>query len=318
MKYNSQFNKLGLSLIELLLVTALSAIILSSLALTLRFILQSRQIVENTVSFGSRVTLLQTQFDRDFAGVVVPVPSEATVTTTTTTTPQQAQQTDKPKAANETQKKANRTANREEKKEEEKAQLVFYASVQGKDLEKLSFVTDNSIAALVSSAVEKTLPHVVRVIYHLVPDNRHAGSFILLREERADLGKSFLEGDKESSKRYELIDGIAHLSLTYGFVIVEEQKKGEQKQPEQKEQKRINTTAAWQPGKKEKLPPFPHFIKMELSLWDSAYRKQQKYILYFEQLLSVERKKEQQQSSTSRPARPLRQQAPPKLTMSRT
>jgi hypothetical protein len=293
----------GVSIVELLLVITLTSIIMTGLLVVLQQSFKLRNTIDSTVSFRTRIAVIQEQFTRDFLGLTVPVFS-VEMASAAENEKKETEQKESPEAAPAQEK--------EGQKEKSKEKIVFYASSRdNNNLDMVSFITLNSLSARLDQAVGTPATYIARVIYRLLPDERRPNSFTLFREERADLNKQF-DKVQQGSRMYEVASGIAQLSLVYVFVIEEEVKAGAAGAKEkEKQQKKIENMHIWQPTKDKKLPLFPHYIKMDLSLWSRDFKKQEKVTLYFELPLDSDKKLFEKQAAKSE-QQPKQQTVPPK------
>lgn len=122
---------------------------------------------------------------------------------------------------------------------------VFFASQKDDNLELLTFITNNPLLLQASSAPVK----MVRIVYRLIPakkeNKKEEQSYILTRQELADI--TFDPTDKESkqekneasqeARAYEVVDGILSCKLLFKPRKQEDgQKEEDSKTKEQKEQ----------------------------------------------------------------------------------
>lgn len=262
--------KHGFTLIELLVVLTLTAFLLPMLFTSLYQCTEFKKRVDTLVDIHMRIGVAANQLEKDLMGAFVPV------------------QADKKDA---------------EKKEIEK---IFFSVHKDKQLQTLSFISNNPVQAYVGQKVGKIKPKIVRTHYTIQPEEDHPSSYILMRQESEDL-------DAESYKDYkkilptELLHGIKSFSCVFTACI--EKKKEDKKQLDaqateqsQKPDYEYKIVSEWSSEKKESektnstpWPLIPCRVVCTIVLWDIDYTQEHKYTVIADILIDDAIAKQEQQ-----------------------
>jgi type II secretory pathway component PulJ len=272
----------GYFLLELLLSTAISTILLSALFVTLYQMNRSKKNIDIVISRSIRASLIQQQLQRDIMGVFVPV---------TTSSVQKEEKEEAETPAKPGEQKNAPTAQAEQtnpKASSEKTSIekIFFSKNKGANLETLTFITNNPMPVYWNDKAGKAQPKIVRVVYRLQPDPVRRGSFILLRQEGDDLQYASydpgLPTEKQKFRLYEVVDGVKNFSAVYYYVPLEKkeptnpgQKPSEQKKPVKKE---LKTVKEWLQqkediGQQAGRPEIPRYVEIKVVLWDTTYQR---------------------------------------------
>jgi prepilin-type N-terminal cleavage/methylation domain-containing protein len=300
----------GISLIEMLVVLAISSVLLTGLMMMLEQMMRAQQSTDNSTSLRMRVATLEHRLQEDLSGIFVPVFGQKAA----------------PKSPAATQKGApTATPNQSPAAEpQQKEIVVFYAAQSEQALSVLSFITNNSALAQLAESLGKLQSRMARVTYSLVPDRRHAQSYRLVRQEIADITIPFDPTHTQLPKdAYEVINGIASFSATFDFIVDDDKKTASETTaaavPKKGSAKKVKTVTSWDKEKEGDLPMLPRFIKVKLQLWSLNYKS--KYTTYFyfeipEHILAAQApNKEEQQRKLPVPAKPSPLPQQPKMPL---
>lgn len=238
----------GFVLVELLLATLLAGLIGVVIFSAFYQTNLSVNVADNIIDVYSKASLLQHQLEKDLIGVCIPV--EATL-------------------SNEKDKEQEKI----KEKERQPFTKLFFSSHRDGKFSLLTFITNDPLRIYWDAKVGKATPNIARVVYRLVESKERKGSYVLLRQESPKLFfDAFTEGASATSIRaYELIDGIKELSIFYG-VIREDKEKKETREKTSKEYKIVNE---WDTDKikeqQDVTRMIPNFVKLTIVLWDDRY-----------------------------------------------
>lgn len=282
-------NKLGFTLVEVLLASAIAAIMTGLLFMVVRQLNSSVPVIDRRADIYEKAAIVNAQLERDLSGVTAPNEFYA----------RQKLAKDKQEQSPTEQKKGEeQKKNEEEKKTKEKQEStqpadqtpkkplekIFYSTNKEGMLDQLSFITTNPLQIYWGKS-GSAKPRIARVIYSLqeekkLKDNAKK-SYRLVRQESPILDWDQFKSD-QSIKEYTLADNIKSLTVEYSAIIV----------PQDKEAKPTQTEAAKAPVKKEiekkkdwagkveeqnegskKLPLTPGLAQFEIALWDQRQQR---------------------------------------------
>jgi len=239
----------GFILIEVLLASALAAIIGVLLLASFDQINKSVMSVDSLIDVHSRATLVGRQMEHDIAGAFIPLED---------------------------------TKNYVEK-EDEKApssvpeqktlDKIFYGSSRDGQLNILTFITNNPLQVYWSDDIGQAKPCIVRVVYRLEHDgiekDPKKNSYKLMRQESTNLEFGDFSKDATSSIRaYELARDIKKLSISY---------KARSSDKDSDTQQKVDT--AWE-GDEGEYEDLPAMVTIALTLWHTGKRRDTTYTFY--------------------------------------
>lgn len=263
--------KQGFSLIELSIGLFLSSLI--GTALYNAFFVTNRvvSISDNFITTDVRAALIENQFEKDFAGVIIPDETEIVQTTTS-------------KKASED--KENQAASQEKKEEQPKkkpTEKIFYAENDKDDrLQLLTFITNNPIKVYEKATNTSSKSRVVRVVYRLVADEENQQSFTLMRQESHELDfKAYDPKATKSIRGFELASGIKSIQFEYMYPVKKEAKQefsnsaqGQTQEKQKPEFKKIKNWNVESKDEKQDQPKIPEFIQCTCEFWDNKHSEE--------------------------------------------
>ena len=224
-----KFAVAGFSMLEIIMVMAVSAIIMTCLFDIYNQTARNMARVERFVFEDTQILTLKNRFGKDVAGLSAIWFKQAELEVML--------------AAQE---------KKEAPKDFKKRSFYFYSTNKGEQFELLTFITTNALRSY-----GKVFDRFVRVVYKLEVDPAHEGLFRLMRKEIAPATEFIDEKALGTGKFYELIGGIKSLEITYQLVDrvelnkqfrASKMKKDDTAQDDQKETKQvIRTVKKWTP-----------------------------------------------------------------------
>ncbi len=258
--------KSGIILIDVLIGTAIAALIgtilTSAWFQTNRFSLA----IDESISLYTRATLLHHQLEHDITGAFAPMAFEIH------TTP-----SDKEVEQNETK---TTQADKKKKKEIEK---IFYGINKDGKLDTLTFITNNPLQVYWGKTAGKPKARIARVVYKLEQDQEQKDSYNLYRQEGQELDFTAYKKDAPKSiRRYEFIRGIKDFTVEY---IVQEIKAEDKEKTTEEQPVTYKTYKEWKEEDKEKneksdtqRPPIPNMVRVTGMLWNERYKKETSFM----------------------------------------
>jgi type II secretory pathway component PulJ len=240
--------KNGFVLVELLLATLLAGLIGVVIFSAFYQTNLSMNVADNIIDIYSKASLLQHQLEKDLVGVCIPI--EATLS-----------------------HKKNKEQETVKEKEQQPFTKLFFSSYRNGMFTLLTFITNDPLRIYWDAKVGKATPNIARVVYRLVESREKKGSYVLLRQESSQLFfDAFQEGvSVKLIRAYELINGIKELSVSYGGMREDKEKKDAQ----EKKSKEYKILSEWDADKiKEQqgiTRMIPNFVKLTILLWDDRY-----------------------------------------------
>ena len=230
--------KQGFTLIEIVLSVMASSILMIALFTSYYQVQKVSKSLENVMAVDDRASIFQLVFENDISGAFIP-------------NVQLLSSKDSKDAS------------------EARVEKVFYAAAAEEQLQELSFITCNSLLPTINFK-----PRIARVTYFIKDDINQAGYKILYRLQSANL--KYNSGEN-SSKKYEVIDGIKSLKLEYVFEVYEKEEENTEKEkagPEKadtakKKYKVVN--ALIEDTDEQKIPSY---ITIKLELWQDIRKEQ--------------------------------------------
>ena len=253
----------GVILLQII-IGAASASLVGTILITAWFQTNRAQAsVDDRIDIYDRAALLHHQMERDFFGAFAP-----DFITTTTATPPPAPSS-----------KPNVTPNKkaEQPAPEIALEKAFYATSNEHNAQVLSYITDNPLRIYDDGPTGAAKPRIARVVYRLEPDKEHKNSYILYRQEAAELEFNAYEANAPKPiRKYALVSGIKSLTIDYEYEV--EQKKDAAGQESQKKEKpEYKTVKEWVEVKADQekaLPSLPHALRMTVAFWDAAHKRE--------------------------------------------
>ncbi len=206
----------GFSVIELVMVMAISAILMTILLQIYNQVTRNMLRVERFVFEDTQILTLKNRFGKDLAGLSAVWFTQAEL---------QAKQTAR-----------NPTKTPESTTEKKKCSKYFYSVNKDKHLDTLTFVTTSAL-----QSYESVQSRFVRVLYKVEKDPTHEGLFRLMRKEITMPTENIDEENLKFGKFYQLVGGIKSVEMTYQLVDksalkkLESAKADKEKNPEEKQ-----------------------------------------------------------------------------------
>lgn len=184
----------GFSIIELMIVMAMSAIIMTCLLGIYNQVARNMQKIEQFVTSDMQLLALENRLGKDFAGL-----SSLWFT---------QEQIESKKNAE--QGKQSGTAETSEKKAKSQS---FYSKNKGDNLDLLTFMTTGALQSFGDNQ-----NRFVRVVYRVEQDPKNKGMFRLMRKELANPTEAIDESALKSGTYYQLVDGITSIVMSYTLI----------------------------------------------------------------------------------------------------
>ncbi len=277
--------KKGFILLEVLIASAIGAIISGMLVSSLFQAYRFRRTVDNLATLSLRIATVQRQFERDLAGAFIPV--EAQQNKNKKDKDKKAQDKEKKSGGSNSDKtlqdksqdKAKEGKGSDKKKQKKPLEKVFYSvnktGDKQKNLELLTCITNNPLQIFWSARSGRAKPKVARVVYKLAPEKGRTDSFVLMRQEGGALDFKAYGADAEKKIRaYPVLDGIKQITAQYTVTV---EKKDETKKKEKKVTREVKQFDTWgtkitEEKKESELPLVPHVVELRVVLWDTQFK----------------------------------------------
>ncbi len=288
----------GFILLEVLVSIMISSMIFMSLMGAVFQLSKARVIVDDSIDVYSRVSTIMGLMEQDFGGATIPVQADL---------PNDKKQGEQPEPKKETPKEGGKKEEQPQEKtassKEEKTQPIkniFYSTLKNNDTHLVSCITNNPTAIYWSDRAGKAKARIARVVYTLVPDPARKESFLLKRQEGAQLELDlYTNPEKSVARAYEVAEGIKQFSVTYLYLEKKEEPqkapapadvKGAPKEAAPKKEEPVKKEPPQKPDyktkpdwgvvdqkdageKKSKEPLMPLFMAVHLVLWNSTYKR---------------------------------------------
>ena len=260
-------NHSGFTLIEILIATAIAAILSGFVFGLVRQMGKATVIIDSSVDIYLKAALVQRVMEKDVSGACVPFTALQKEEPKKPAATQGGATQAKPAAPQAQQPK---TEDKEQKKAPEITKL-FYAVGKGKSLTVMTFITNNPLQTYGSMTGDNPKPRIARVVYRLKKksgDNAPRPSYALMRQESYELDFEKFKEDGAIAA-YEVIDGIASFSCNF-IVLKEEKSKDNKKKAElvvsdtwdqEKEQKDTKK----EPSEERRVP---HAVEVTIEIGD--------------------------------------------------
>lgn len=298
--------KTGFALIEVIIATAIASML--SVALFLSWGQVQRVVVkaDDIMSYFDRMMLAQTQFERDFMGMCLPLSRPY------------LKPDEKEEAANQEKKEAPKDGQKKEKPK--RVERVFYAQSKGNLFESMTCLTNNPLDVYWSDRAGSARPRIARIQYRLEQDAKTEKnpSYTLYRQESYTLDLDrFAKESEKAIRSYALITGIKELKLIYWQEIEVEKEVKEDEKTTKKKDKEIKKVTEWdldkEPAPKNTfIRPIPIMITVELTLWDLQKKKSRPFTFMISIPIAIENPADTKTKNTpAKPQPPTQPQTPP-------
>ncbi len=268
--------KNGFILIEILLASALAAIIGSILVTVLWQSYRAQAAIDNFADVYGKASILGNQLEHDIMGAFIPVQADLQPTTTVAP-PKQPE------------------AKKKEKEKPPPIDKIFYATIRENKLDTLTFITSNPLQVYWGAKVGKGKPKVARVVYQLKPDPDIKNAFILTRQEdkELDFGK-YKQDIAKPIRALQIVDNIKALTVNYTYIVPQKDEK-DVKEKEGKKVKEYKTSKDWpdykelqKEGKEPERPPIPQLVEVSISFWDNKQERDTQFVFTIPIMVDIE------------------------------
>ena len=242
-------NNPGFSLIELMITLLIGSMIIAGLFSTLYQVGRAQITIDTITDVHQRAAILFNHLERDIMGAFIP---------------EQVNPIKKPKKDGDDTEK------------EKIINKIFWAKArEDKNIETLTFITNNPLEVYLGAKNSEPKPRVARIVYRVQPQKGAKDSFIITRQEGAQLNYDLYKKKADIKKvqpAYEMISDIASLSIT--FLALDAKKSKETKKQEYTKSKDWNSDKKSDSEKKKGVQyKLPEFVEIALSLWDINHEK---------------------------------------------
>lgn len=254
----------GFSLIELVVAIAIAGLIMTALFQSYFVLNRVAGFLDGMIDRDLRISIIQNQFERDLAGVFIPV--------------QAFKQSEPKKEVQEKKESEKQELPQETKPQEKSKQLerIFIGNTKDKNMTVLSFITNNPVLVYEKDKGITPKPRVVRVVYRLTKDKQQKNSFILTRQESNNLMfDAFEQKSAQQIKSFEIARSIKSIHIEY--LQHDEKQKDDAKKIEYKTFTQWPKPDERDGDKQEKHPQVPDFVKVEIALFDEKHQREKVY-----------------------------------------
>ncbi len=199
----NKFLHQGFSVLELVMVMAVSTIIMTSLFEIYNQVTRNAQKIEQSLVIDADIVTLENRLYKDFLGISAMWFTQADL------------ERDRMKKNKQLQEGALQSP-----ESEKKSSRYFYSINKQTNLDVMTFVTTNGLQSF-----DTTRDRFVRVVYKLEPDVRYDGKFRLMRKEIIPVTEVIDDKILQSGKFYELAGNISSLETTFYYIDQEAIKK---------------------------------------------------------------------------------------------
>ncbi len=277
--------KSGSILVQVLISTAISAILSTALFTAFYQTNQTLNIVDDYVDIYAQAALINKQFEQDISGAMIPFEP-----------PKEEKKSPEPvKKDTGQEKKVTPVTMTKKEKPPKPIKKIFYGVNKDKNLDILTFITNNPLRIYWGKQTGKPKPSIARVVYRLQKEKGQP-SFKLMRQESSELDFNKFKPDvAKPIKAYELAHGIKELSLEYTAEVTKAGEGKDKKKDEQsKKEKEYKVFKKWdleeqeKKEQKQKLRKVPHGVKIKVILWDDQRKREREFIFAIPILPNVE------------------------------
>lgn len=198
----------GFMLLEVVIGTMIASVISMILMSALGQMTKISQQVDEMYERTFQLIMIHHQFERDIMGMYVPLQG---ITNEEPSNSEKKNVQDK-----------NNSATKNKLVKQKQIKKIFSADISNtQQMQQLTFITNNPLPRYWQGQVGTANPKIVRVIYYLQPSKENAQSFVLMRQELADLYITNVENGS-SAKAYPIADHIQSFSLTFSYQTIKE------------------------------------------------------------------------------------------------
>ena len=209
---NKQSISPGFSVVELMMVMAVSAIMMTILFGIYNQVMGNAQKIERCVVQDAQILTLENRLYKDFIGISAIWFTQSDL--------------DKQRAAKDA-KDIVGAINQQSQQIKKKSSSYFYSINKQSNLEMMTFVTTSAL-----QSYGATQDRFVRIVYKIESDPHYQGNFRLMRKEILNVTEYIDDEALKAGKFYELAGNIGSFETTYHFVDVQELKKQQKAQSE--------------------------------------------------------------------------------------
>lgn len=275
--------KQGFTFIEILIATTVASILATALFFSYAQINKVFVSTKNYIDQYEAILLMQHQLSKDLAGAFIPVQA---VNLKDKKQPQK--QPDKTGPTKEAQAKSPEQAVSLEQQEKKAPVLKdpFISKNHEKNMQMLSFITNNATRVFVGKKTGEVKSNTARVVYTLEKDqysSKDMPAYILYRQEGSELNlKQYTKADS-AIERYPLVHNIKSCTLTFEVIVDQkhEETAKDVKKSAAETKKKVKQFSDWHMSKDEKDPraqaKLPHKVTCKCVLWNDKQTTQQEF-----------------------------------------
>ncbi len=288
-------NKPGFTLVEILLASAIAAVLSGLLFTVVSQLNRSIPIIDRRADTYEKASIVNAQLERDLSGVSAPNEFYARQKLAQKDKPQEQSSSDQKKNDEQKKsaedKKAKETVESSSTDEAAKKPLekLFYSTNKDGMFEQLSFITTNPLQIYWGGKAGSAKPRVARVLYALQeeknPRKNAKKSYRLVRQESPTLDWDQFKSN-EGIKEYTLADNIRSMQVEFSAVLLPQEKGKEEKPAETgtakaPAKKEIEKKKDWsgkieddtQKDKPKRLPLAPQLAQFDIVFWDEKQQR---------------------------------------------
>ena len=303
--------KYGFALIELIVATLIASMVAGILLAALSQGNRFQLIIDNTIDFSSRISIVTHQLEKDLSGAFIPTQAEPQKDQKKEESPAEETEDQQQQEKKPTEKKEEAGQKGAEKKEQKPIEKIFYSINKSGKFDTLTFITNNPLEVYVGKDVGVVKPKVVRVQYSLKPEAGKKDSYALFRQESMELD---LEKYKDV-RAYEVIGGIKECTVKFIARIPKKNEKQDQKAAEKKVEYEYKTLTEWvserkkdaEQKEKEEFPRIPYNVEITLVLWNMQDTREETYTIVCQIPIDFTEPKKEEKKQPEQPARPDKQ-----------
>lgn len=275
--------KHGFTLIEILIATAVASILATALFYSYGQINKVFVSTKNYIDRYETIVLLQHQLSKDIAGAFIPAQAVSPHKKKKQPEgPAKKEEAGKQQASAQEPAKQTPAGSGEQEKKIPLLKDPFICKNRDKNMQLLSFITNNATRIFVGKKTGEPKPSTARVVYSLEPDensSRDISRYILYRQEGSELNLSHYTKSETAIERYPLAHNIKSCTVTFEVVVEQEEK--DTKQATKEPKKEIKRFHDWQVGKDEKdvrvQAKLPQKVTFTYVLWDDKQTREDEF-----------------------------------------
>lgn len=288
-------NKPGFTLVEILLASAIAAVLSGLLFTVVSQLNRSIPTIDRRADTYEKASMVNAQLERDLSGVSAPNEFYARQKLGAKDKPQEQSSSEQKKGEEQKKsaedKKAKETAESSSTDEAAKKPLekIFYSTNKDGMFEQVSFITTNPLQIYWGGKAGSAKPRVARVLYKLQEEKNlrknAKKSYRLVRQESPMLDWDQFKSN-EAIKEYTLADNIRSMQVEYSAVLLP-QEKGKEEKPVETDKakgpakKEIEKKKDWsgkveddtQKDKPKRLPLAPQLAQFDIVFWDEKQQR---------------------------------------------